>query len=294
MDIIKIENFEIDNFFQNISSHSNNLQCACNSEGSFYLAYNDYTSSKEKIIKLTKDNFNDIITEYSFIASFLGFDYFLPEKISTDIAKRALFKKAGIENNLPFRLTGFEGFFEGLVQIVIGQQISVAAANTIRTNLIKNFGSKISYKNEVTLQAFPSAAIIHSLKSHQLADVGLRVMKRKCIKELSDFSLKNSAEIKKVVEGKSDLSALRKTLKNIHGIGDWTLDWFELKILRNFNCIPVSDLAVKKSFQWALGTNDLPTREEIELYSAKVKPFAGILCHNLLYSYQKYMRRLKK
>ncbi|BBH52415.1 hypothetical protein JCM31447_08560 [Fluviispira sanaruensis] len=77
-------------------------------------------------------------------------------------------------------------------------------------------------------------------------------------------------------------------------IENYEIDNFFQKILRNFNCIPVSDLAVKKSFQWALGTNDLPTREEIELYSAKVKPFAGILCHNLLYSYQKYMRRLKK
>ncbi|WP_186645807.1 DNA-3-methyladenine glycosylase family protein [Fluviispira vulneris] len=291
---ININKIEIDNFFQNISTYSVHSQSASFYEDALYLAYSDLSSDSAQIVKLTRENFNNILNEHSIIASLLGYDYVLPDKVSENIRKFALFKKIGLEKCPPIRLSGFEGLFEGLGQIVIGQQISVAAANTIRTNLIKCFGTKISFDNAVTLQTFPSASIFKSLKDHQLSDVGLSAMKRKCLKELSDFFLKNILDIKNVMLGHGDLVAFRKALKNIHGIGDWTLDWFELKIMRNFNCIPVSDFAVKKSFQWALGANDLATREEIEQYSIKVKPFSGILCHNLLYSYQKHMRSLKK
>jgi DNA-3-methyladenine glycosylase II len=134
--------------------------------------------------------------------------------------------------------------FEGLVNAIIFQQVSIWAAFAMIKALVERLGSKVEVHGE-TFYDFPS------VKTLAVADVGeLRMCK------LSRNKASYIKEIAtKIANEKLDLHALKvasmekalEILKKLKGIGTWTAEIFLATGLKRWEAIPADDLGVRRA-----------------------------------------------
>jgi len=122
--------------------------------------------------------------------------------------------------------------FHALINSIIGQQISVSAANSMKSKLF-------SLKNNITPRT------LKNLKNNQLKKCGLSKQKILYINNISEFFLKNKKFIKEM--GKVEDELIREKLIEIKGIGNWTIDMFLLFTHGSSNIFPSGDLGFIKA-----------------------------------------------
>ena len=89
-------------------------------------------------------------------------------------------------------------FFEAIVSSIIEQQISLTAAKSIETHMIKTFGDALKLNN-MTYYAFPTPQTLSNLEKDDLRGVGLSFRKAEYVIGLS----------KNIVDDELDLEALK-------------------------------------------------------------------------------------
>jgi len=122
--------------------------------------------------------------------------------------------------------------FHTLINSIIGQQISVSGANSMKSKLF-------SLKNNITPRT------LKNLKNNQLKKCGLSKQKILYINNISEFFLKNKKFIKEM--GKVEEELIREKLIEIKGIGNWTIDMFLLFTHGSSNIFPSGDLGFIKA-----------------------------------------------
>ena len=136
--------------------------------------------------------------------------------------------------------------FHALINSIIGQQISVSAANSIKKKLFV-------LKKNITPRT------IKNIKKNDLRKCGLSKQKILYINNIADFFLLNKEFINKL-DKVNDLE-IREKLIEIKGIGNWTIDMFLIFTLGSSNIFPSGDLgfvkAISKHYK-----KDLPISEK--------------------------------
>ena len=136
--------------------------------------------------------------------------------------------------------------FHALINSIIGQQISVSAANSIKKKLFV-------LKKNITPRT------IKNIKKNDLKKCGLSKQKILYINNIADFFLLNKEFINKL-DKVNDLE-IREKLIEIKGIGNWTIDMFLIFTLGSSNIFPSGDLgfvkAISKHYK-----KDLPISEK--------------------------------
>lgn len=151
--------------------------------------------------------------------------------------------------------------FHALINSIIGQQISVSAANSMKTKL---FSLKVSI----------TPRVIKNFKNSDLRNCGLSKQKILYINNIADFFLNNKKFIGEI--SKLDDETVREHLIKIKGIGNWTVDMFLLFTHGSSNIFPSGDLgfvkAISKHYK-----KDLPLSEKIKfkLYK-KWSPYSSV------------------
>lgn len=152
---------------------------------------------------------------------------------------------------------GKEYFFENLITSIIGQQLSLKAAETIK-NRVFNY---LNYK--VVPISFINAEI------DELRKCGMSNSKINYVKSLS-IALNNGDLILEKIANLSDKEVI-KELTKVKGIGEWTAEMFLIFSLRRPDVFSFSDVglanAIKKLYGEDLG------KEEIYNITNNWKPF---------------------
>jgi len=152
--------------------------------------------------------------------------------------------------------------FDFLVDAIIGQQLSKNAADTIILRFRKLFPS-----GRAMLRKFLS------LSREEVLSTG--ISKRKCdyIRDLAQKVDSKELNLSQLQEEND--AAVRRTLKNVKGIGDWTVDMYLLFGLARLDVFPAHDLALRKvmSTVYELDVNDLEAAKKI---SEKWKPYRSV------------------
>ena len=134
-------------------------------------------------------------------------------------------------------LTINSNYYHALINSIIGQQISVSAANSIKNKFF-------SLQRNIT----PENVI--NLDSRSIKKCGLSKQKTQYIKNLTNFFLKNKNFIQDIK--KYDELSIREKLIEIKGIGNWTIDMFLIFSLEFYDIFPDGDLgflkAISKSY----------------------------------------------
>ena len=135
--------------------------------------------------------------------------------------------------------------FHALINSIIGQQISVSAANSMKKKLF-------ALKRNITPRT------IKNLKKNDLKKCGLSKQKILYINNIADFFLQNKEFVNQL--NKANDLEIREKLIEIKGIGNWTVDMFLIFTHGSSNIFPSGDLgfvkAISKHYKKDLSLND--------------------------------------
>ena len=123
-------------------------------------------------------------------------------------------------------------YYHALLNSIIGQQISVSAANAVKNRFFK-LDKNMTPKKLLKID-------IRTLKK-----IGLSRQKIQYIKNISIFFIENKKFINKIDQ--YDESVIRSKLIEIKGVGNWTIDMFLIFSLGAPDVFPEGDLGFLKS-----------------------------------------------
>ena len=160
--------------------------------------------------------------------------------------------------------------FIGLVRIILGQQVSVAAANSIYIRL-QTLVSPLSPENLLTFDDI------------QLQSVGLSRQKIIYLRALASAIASKQLDLDQLEY--ADEATLRTELIKVKGIGNWTVDIYLMMSLQRPDAFPSSDLGVIIAYQKLKNLPIRPTPIEIEKIAEKWRPWRAIATRILWHYY---------
>ena len=135
--------------------------------------------------------------------------------------------------------------FHALINSIIGQQISVSAANSMKKKLF-------ALKKNITPRT------IKNIKKIDLKKCGLSKQKILYINNIANFFVENKKFIYEI--DKVEDQYIREKLIEIKGIGNWTVDMFLIFTHGSSNIFPTGDLgfikAISKHYKKDLPLDD--------------------------------------
>ncbi len=151
-------------------------------------------------------------------------------------------------------------YFHSLINSIIGQQISVSAADSMKTKFFK-------LKRNITPQT------VSKLRTTDLRKCGLSRQKILYIRNISKFFLQNKKFIKNI--NKSSEEEIYNNLIEIKGVGNWTIHMFLMFSYGSSNIFPTGDLGFLKAIS-KLYKVQLPINErKLKLLYKKWSPYSS-------------------
>jgi DNA-3-methyladenine glycosylase II len=153
--------------------------------------------------------------------------------------------------------------FNVLVRAIISQQVSTAAARTIRGRLealLPNGGLK------------PEG--VARLDESQLRSVGLSRQKASYLLDLSHKSLNGTIRLDRI--GRLADEAVIEMLTQVKGIGRWTAEMFLIFSLGRLDVLPVDDLGVRTALKNLYGLDNMPDKMTCFDLATPWRPYATI------------------
>lgn len=151
-------------------------------------------------------------------------------------------------------------YFHSLINSIIGQQISVSAADSMKTKFFK-------LKRNITPQA------VSKLRTTDLRKCGLSRQKILYIRNISKFFLQNKKFINNI--NKSSEEEIYNNLIEIKGVGNWTIHMFLMFSYGSSNIFPTGDLGFLKAIS-KLYKVQLPISErKLKLLYKKWSPYSS-------------------
>lgn len=166
--------------------------------------------------------------------------------------------------------------FEALSWAITGQQISVAAALTIRRRLIEAVG----LRHTSGLFCYPDAAGVLALDEAGLRTAGFSRSKAQTLLALSEQVVAGALPLDAWVEN-PPIDEIQAGLLRIRGIGPWTVSY---ALLRGFGWLDGSlhgDVAVRRGLQRLLGGTERMTAAEAERWLAGFSPWRALVAAHL-------------
>jgi len=194
--------------------------------------------------------------------------------IAADKRFHPIVKRAGKPAFVPRRRHGFEA----LMDIVVSQQLSIAAADTI-------FGrvkEKVVPFEPATLLATPAET---------LRACGLSAPKQKHMKSIATAIADGTLDLKRV-RNMHDNDA-REHLTAIKGIGPWTADIYLMSSLGRADIWPVADVGLQAAITRAFGLKKRPNEKQMEKLSKAWQPWRTVVAR-LLWIHEDGIRREKR
>jgi DNA-3-methyladenine glycosylase II len=208
------------------------------------------------------------------IASAKHIDDAIAALIAADKRFHPMVKGAGKPPFLPRRKHGFEA----LMDIVVSQQLSIAAADTI-------FGR---VKEKVV--PFDPATML-ATEPETLRACGLSAPKQKHMKSIASAILEGTLDLKRVRALHDDDA--RAHLTAIKGIGPWTADIYLMSSLGRADVWPVADVGLQAALTRVLGLRKRPNEKQMEKLSKAWRPWRTVVAR-LLWMHEDGIRREKR
>lgn len=175
------------------------------------------------------------------------------------------------------RLIGLPNLFEALVWAIIGQQITLSFAYTIKRRFVETYGTP-HIDRGVTYWAFPDAAKIARLTPDALRDL-------QCSQRKAEYILDIANMIAAGTLSHTHLATLtpkerRDALLALRGVGAWTADYVLMKCFRDAHIFLVGDAGLRQALEQQLHRQDKLTPAEMGHYAAR---FVGIESYATFY-----------
>ena len=159
-------------------------------------------------------------------------------------------------------LTTRRDIFYSLCKSIIGQQISVAAANSVFLKFKKKCNNKINAKN------------VNKLNFIQLKSCGLSKQKVKGIKSLAKKTLDKTFN-SKIIPKMSDEEAILY-LSELRQIGRWSAEMILLFTYNRSNIWPTQDIGLLRAISKNYKKKYLPPDSYVKLLNKRFSPYCSV------------------
>lgn len=154
--------------------------------------------------------------------------------------------------------------FKVLCNAIIGQQVSVAAADAIK----KRFFDLMPKKN-------PLPKKVLELDEETMRSVGLSRQKIQYLRNIAEYFIQN--KITNKYFEKKPREEIYQELLAIKGIGKWTLEMFQIFYLLDTDIFPLGDIGLIKAIYKNYPRMNGKSKEELEKYSQKWQPYRTVV-----------------
>ncbi len=146
------------------------------------------------------------------------------------------------------RLPGGLDGFETAVRVILGQQVTVAAARTLVQRLVDRFGTAVQTPYPALTRVFPDAATIAAADAGVIGKLGIVRQRVGALQALARAVASGHLALHRG----APLEATLNTLRALPGVGEWTAQLIAMRALAWPDAWPASDIGLMN----ALGTRD--------------------------------------
>ncbi len=175
-----------------------------------------------------------------------------------DAVMAQLIRKSG-----PIKLKRNRNYFIVLCNAIIGQQISVAAADAITIRFNKLFNGNL-----------PTSKAVIQLADIDLQKVGLSKQKVAYLKDLSFYFHEKILRPHRLHYMDNDEVICQLT--RVHGIGRWTAEMFLIFSLNRPDVLPIGDLGLQLALKKLYRMRKLPTIKRMQSIGKKWNPLETV------------------
>lgn len=179
------------------------------------------------------------------------------------------------------RITGGWDNGEIAIRTIIGQHVSIQAANTITARLVQRCGTPVlSSPVPGITHLFPTAKAIAEA---DLSNLGIPTKRAEAISTLAEKLASGEINLEQV----TNPAELKKHLLALPGIGKWTVEYMSMRALKEPDAFPATDLGLKRELE---DMKDLP----LENYTEGKRPdtWQPWRAYAAMYLWKRYSRNV--
>jgi DNA-3-methyladenine glycosylase II len=167
-----------------------------------------------------------------------------------------------------YRIIGQPDLFESIVWAVLGQQINLQFAYTLKQRFVEQFGERLFWKDQ-SYFLFPEAKLVAGLTNDHL--LPLQFSRQKSLYTIIIAEAFASGEISKEKLKGLPLVEAKERLMKIKGVGNWTANYALMKTFRYPDAFPLEDAGVHNAIKNLKAMDRKPTLEEVKKLFKKYK-----------------------
>jgi len=185
-----------------------------------------------------------------------------------DMAAKDRLLKDLVKTYYGYRIIGQPDLFESLVWAVLGQQINVAFAFTLKQRFVEQFGESVMWE-DVPYYLFPEAKRVAALTDDDLMPLQFSRQKSRYIIGIADV-FASGALAKEHFHG-LPLEEAKERLMKIKGVGNWTANYALMKTFRYPNAFPLEDAGIHNAIKTLKKLDAKPSLDEVRKVFKKYK-----------------------
>jgi DNA-3-methyladenine glycosylase II len=184
------------------------------------------------------------------------------------MASRDRLLKNLISKYYGYRIIGQPDLFESLVWAVLGQQINLQFAYTLKQRFVEQYGERLFWK-EQSYFLFPEAKLVAGLSNEHL--LPLQFSRQKSLYTITIAEAFASEKVSKEKLHGLSLTEAKEHLMKIKGVGNWTANYALMKTFRYPDAFPLEDAGLHNAIKNLKKMDCKPTPEEVKQLFKKYK-----------------------
>ncbi|MDP6777837.1 MAG: DNA-3-methyladenine glycosylase [Candidatus Latescibacteria bacterium] len=158
------------------------------------------------------------------------------------------------------RLVKAPSLYEALLITVLGQQVSVYSAQSVRRRLMEHLSLAVDHAG-TTYRGIPDAERLAESSAEALRDLGVSRQKARYLVEIARREAEGELQ-REAVAGLPDAEAM-DVLQEIPGVGRWTAEIVLMRGDGRMDLFSAGDLGLQVAAQKAFGLTERPTEEQL-------------------------------
>lgn len=165
------------------------------------------------------------------------------------------------------RMVGIPDFYEAITWGILGQQINIGYAYTLKRRFTEKYGDSVVFENH-TYWIYPEASTVGKLSIDELLELRLTLRKAEYLLTISQKIVDGQLSKVQLLENSNAQSA-EKQLITLRGIGPWTANYVLMRCLRMGDAFPMADIGVLNGIQ-KLGKQEArPDKEQMNQFKER-------------------------
>jgi DNA-3-methyladenine glycosylase II len=173
-----------------------------------------------------------------------------------------------VKNFYGYRIIGQPDLFESIIWAVLGQQINLQFAYTLKQRFVEHYGEKLTVDDR-SYYLFPQPSTVALIKDEAL--IPLQFSRQKSRYTITIAEAFASGEISKEKLSTLSLTEAKEALMKIKGIGNWTANYALMKTFRYPAAFPLEDAGVHNAIKNLKKMKSKPTLDQVKRVFKKYK-----------------------